>query len=469
MFEDLNALTDKYFHKSMPLADMRKIEKEYRIKVGVPFDPEEEAMQQRRGKTHFLGDFWEVYNGNRDQSGLLNGFEPKTWHRLSGQQYREKREALNLEKDSSHHSSSKDDTKSKNKLPVGDKMQTEKERSASNSHPKAGRQTSLHSMRDPGYQPSNAHRQALQQNATNKSVKSSTTTTNKTRAHYVDPLNLNTDEVIARILLTMKYDHPSDAHEFIRNFDAKNFSSAAEKGRSLFDQAVEILRRNPATSPARQPNELQIIGEFLRPLKSFKRIADFIFAYMCRLLVAESFEDKEVIFRQGDIGMRWYVILSGHVNIMINKPGFTSADEAPERSLAATLGVGEGFGDHALVNDVPRVASAIAEGATTVVRLEKSDFRRLMSLARIDRVADCNAMSKVHILDQKEIVYFLERVSLLKKLDLRALRNIADRMIMRTIPPGTILIREGEAKESVFFIRSGLCAVFRTVRLTGKE
>ena len=68
-------------------------------------------------------------------------------------------------------------------------------------------------------------------------------------------------------------------------------------------------------------------------------------------VLREHFEPHEIIFRQGDLGDRLYVIVEGEVELFQEGSG-----QAPR--LLARLGAGECFGEMALVNDKPRVATA---------------------------------------------------------------------------------------------------------------
>nr|KAJ3420453.1 Cyclic nucleotide-binding domain-containing protein 2 [Polyrhizophydium stewartii] len=482
VFDALEGLTNKYFHKPMPKVELRQYEKAWRARKGM-VGSDERLEDFKRGAAvkriihnHFLGDFWEIYqNAHRSRQGtLVNGFEPKTWHRLSGAAYREhiekeqkrKAELSEIVGKTRAQIVGKAGPASVGNMAGGPDAATSGAVSASaaliaSSAAGGGSAISVPVTWAPrgandGVPNRSAAKKQGQREATQRGAATKLAGNTRGRIHYMDPLNLGSDEIIARIMLTMTHKHPSDAREFIKEWEAKNLATPLDRTKNMLDQAVEILQRNPAvTCVPRTSHEMLVLQEVLRPLPAFRRIADFVFAEICRLLVCDVLNDGEFIFKQGDIGTRWYVVLSGRVRIMINKPGFTSSDEEPERSLATVLGAGEAFGDHALVNDVPRVASAISDGRTVVARLEKSDFKRLMSL--------------VHTLEQKELVYFLQKIPMLRELDQLGLRNIADRMTMRVLAPGTIVIREGEFKESVMFVRSGMCAVFREVTFSEPE
>jgi MFS family permease len=69
------------------------------------------------------------------------------------------------------------------------------------------------------------------------------------------------------------------------------------------------------------------------------------------------FAAGDVVFRDGEPGDRYYVIVSGEVEI-----------------LGRTFGPGEGFGEIALLRDVPRTATVTALSDVELVALERDDF-----------------------------------------------------------------------------------------------
>jgi len=79
-------------------------------------------------------------------------------------------------------------------------------------------------------------------------------------------------------------------------------------------------------------------------------------------LIPTAIEAGETVFRQGDPGDRYYIVQSGRCEIWI-------ADEK-----VAEVGPGEGFGEIALLRDVPRTATVKAVEATRLLALDRDDF-----------------------------------------------------------------------------------------------
>jgi CRP/FNR family cyclic AMP-dependent transcriptional regulator len=83
----------------------------------------------------------------------------------------------------------------------------------------------------------------------------------------------------------------------------------------------------------------------------------------------ERYADGEVIFRQGQLGDRMYVVLSGAVSIYREDRG--------AETLLANVGFGEMFGELALFDFHPRSASARAIGDTELRVITQEEFADL--------------------------------------------------------------------------------------------
>ncbi|UCG29362.1 MAG: cyclic nucleotide-binding domain-containing protein [candidate division WOR-3 bacterium] len=80
---------------------------------------------------------------------------------------------------------------------------------------------------------------------------------------------------------------------------------------------------------------------------------------------------NEIVFREGDIGDAFYLIVTGSVRISTLVPG------VGEEALTI-LKEGEYFGEMALIDDAPRSASAIANDDAMLLCIGKDDFRKLL-------------------------------------------------------------------------------------------
>jgi len=88
-------------------------------------------------------------------------------------------------------------------------------------------------------------------------------------------------------------------------------------------------------------------------------------------LVLRHFNNGQVIFHHGDPGGLLYIISRGKVKITHSTP-------EGQEALLAILGVGDFFGELALLDDSPRSATAEALEHTETLTLHRADFMRFI-------------------------------------------------------------------------------------------
>ncbi len=83
------------------------------------------------------------------------------------------------------------------------------------------------------------------------------------------------------------------------------------------------------------------------------------------------FEPGHVIFKEGDIGDCFYLIIDGKVKV-------TKTLEGDKIEDVATLKSGDYFGEMALLDGEPRSASVVAVDATKVLEVKNSQFIKMV-------------------------------------------------------------------------------------------
>lgn len=88
---------------------------------------------------------------------------------------------------------------------------------------------------------------------------------------------------------------------------------------------------------------------------------------MSDILERRSYKDGETVFREGEQGSSAFVLQSGEVVISRNING---KDEE-----LAVIGTGSIFGEMALIDDEPRMATAKVRGGATIVTITKTMYK----------------------------------------------------------------------------------------------
>jgi MFS family permease len=102
--------------------------------------------------------------------------------------------------------------------------------------------------------------------------------------------------------------------------------------------------------------------ELLRSVPIFTPLPESVLEYLGRTLTTVTKDAGEVVFHQGDHGDRYYLVDAGQVEVSV------------DGNVASTLGRGEGFGEIALLRDVPRTATVRAKTDVTLHALDRDEF-----------------------------------------------------------------------------------------------
>lgn len=84
----------------------------------------------------------------------------------------------------------------------------------------------------------------------------------------------------------------------------------------------------------------------------------------------QTFKNAEVIFQEGDTGARAYLVENGSVEIRKNVDG--------KEVVLGRVDKGGIFGEMALIDDAPRMASAVANGDSTLLVISEQTFKAKM-------------------------------------------------------------------------------------------
>lgn len=112
--------------------------------------------------------------------------------------------------------------------------------------------------------------------------------------------------------------------------------------------------------------------QFLRSLDIFKDLRDRDLGHLVQALHSRSYREGEVVFVEGDIGRALFILESGAVEL--TRPG---TDGKPQ--VLYKLAPGDFFGEMALLESLPRTATATAVEKTHIHLLYKSKLDALLA------------------------------------------------------------------------------------------
>lgn len=110
--------------------------------------------------------------------------------------------------------------------------------------------------------------------------------------------------------------------------------------------------------------------DFLAHLPIFQGIRSSDFTYLFRTLQEKTYQKGETLFVEGDIGRALFIVVSGSISLTRNKGGTTEA--------LAEVKPGEIFGEMALLEEMPRTATATASEKTKAYLLYKNKLDALL-------------------------------------------------------------------------------------------
>jgi cAMP-dependent protein kinase regulator len=219
------------------------------------------------------------------------------------------------------------------------------------------------------------------------------------------------------------------------------FAIVAVLGRALLTIGRLLLRR------WRQARG-QVPREHLEALAALPFLADVPRSELRQIasyLRTEEVEAGQLVVRQGARGDRFYVLLDGQVRVVR-----IAADEREER--LATLGPGSYFGEAALVANVPRTATVVAETPARLLSLDAGHFRRwLASRVDVDAAVHRTLAEREH----------LARLPLFAGLGSAELDRLAAKMLVTRYSAGDTIVEQGAAGDRFFVIVDGQVEVVR--------
>ncbi|KAJ3164075.1 hypothetical protein HK101_000534 [Irineochytrium annulatum] len=183
-----------------------------------------------------------------------------------------------------------------------------------------------------------------------------------------------------------------------------------------------IMRKTPASS--RTAVERRRMFRELRGMRALEAFQDGPVWELCGILEHVVFEANRLVFKQGDAATAWYIILSGSVSVQISQSG-----RLEDNRLIRKLSKGDGFGDLALVHNIPRTATITTDERTELMKIEKDDYNRILRFIREK--------------EMNELYHFIRKMPVFANWTRASLMTIVANMRTKKLEPGQIIYKQG--------------------------
>lgn len=160
-------------------------------------------------------------------------------------------------------------------------------------------------------------------------------------------------------------------------------------------QAIQVLQEHPNR---RKEQQLQLLAAYLADIKFFAELATRVqtdaVKTCCKYLTYEAWRKGEVVFRRGDPGTKFFILLSGCAGIYV-KPTAASSSDLADRTTdlqeVKEVHPGESFGELALITNASRAATVQCKSDCQFAVLEKKDYLRILGKleqVKLDEIVD---------------------------------------------------------------------------------
>eukprot|EP00927_Polykrikos_kofoidii_P012713 TRINITY_DN15508_c0_g1_i3.p1 TRINITY_DN15508_c0_g1~~TRINITY_DN15508_c0_g1_i3.p1 ORF type:complete len:860 (-),score=170.58 TRINITY_DN15508_c0_g1_i3:69-2624(-) len=305
-----------------------------------------------------------------------------------------------------------------------------------------------------------------------------------------DGADANTSVTVAGDV-TPTTDAPTIANvsvEFHSNTDAVGEASSAavdadespkpseqHEGSAAAPSVESILATGQVEPELRSQESINEIVEFVREVPFLKSLTCEQQQNLSRRMTVEFAEKNEYLFRQGDPGHKFYVVLSGGASVQIWKgcptgiPSHACSQSCDclgsVTETAEFLGPGGSFGELVLQSDCLRQASVQASDNTSFLVVCREDYervagdgprrvlgRRVEFLKQCDRICEAYDRGLIKVADIFAIANCLTEVP-----------GAGDHWGAHDVAPQVLVIKQGDPLDALFFVHCGRLAMLRLV------
>ena len=163
---------------------------------------------------------------------------------------------------------------------------------------------------------------------------------------------------------------------------------------------------------------------FLRKVYFFEELSDADIRNLLKYCNEAEFSADQVIFYENDPAERFYIIMSGEVEVW-------KSYDSPDADILAVHGPGKLFGEMALVEDLPRSATVVARSDTRLLYIEADDFTHIVKEDTKIALSVMKSMSAIIRKSNESFLEDLKRRNLKLEQTLGELREAQRELILR--------------------------------------
>ncbi len=191
-----------------------------------------------------------------------------------------------------------------------------------------------------------------------------------------------------------------------------NIKSGADKSKRIDISTIKYFWQISPLSGVRSEN----IPKFLRKIDVLKNFSDTELKILARYFHHRQFANEETIFKQNDLGIGFYFVFSGHVNMIVGgekyHSGIDDDIEPKAEEFVLSLDRGDYFGELALLQDTSlRSATAIAKESCELLGIFKPDLEELINC---DPVVASKLLQSISVIVANRLFSITKEVGRLK-------------------------------------------------------
>jgi CRP-like cAMP-binding protein len=231
---------------------------------------------------------------------------------------------------------------------------------------------------------------------------------------------------------------------------AVNKSQDAETLHAARDEILKILN---TPSHKRTSQDVVKLMHHTKDAKFFKELtvksSPAAHLACCQNMFYEFCQEGEYIFRYGEKGTKFYIIISGRIGVQI--PIKNEQKDEADFVEVIQLGDGAAFGELALEDNKPRAASIQCKIDTHFAVLDKADYKRILAQLVKEKRMD--------------VVNFLQTLPLFKTWTKGSLTKLSFFFKEKFFVRKQLVFKEKDASDEVYIIRDGEFQFYKNIRL----